>query len=76
MTIEGNRLQTHFLKGVGPFAVALIPKALCERSCVVLQWKNRYLRLWDYYEEKFEEYFEMWRDKLEILEYRGSFVFP
>ncbi|KAL1533786.1 putative F-box protein [Salvia divinorum] len=76
MRIEENMVQWGFLKSVGPFA-SVIPMALCERGCVILQSKNRYLLLYDYccYEE-YIEVFEMKKDEIEILEYRGSFVLP
>lgn len=76
MIVEENRIEWGFLVSFGPFD-CVTPMALCERGCVVLHSKNGYLIVYDYRcDEDYMEYFEIGRNVVEIIEYRGSFVLP
>ncbi|KAL1543036.1 putative F-box protein [Salvia divinorum] len=77
LRIEGNKLHWDGMKSVGPFDGLVMPKALCERGCVVLQSKTTgCFLLYDYCNKRCVKCFEMKKDLPNIFEYRGSFVLP
>ncbi|KAL1543040.1 putative F-box protein [Salvia divinorum] len=76
LRIEENRLQLKSMQSVEPFDGYVIPKALYESGCVVLQYEHVHLILYNYDDEECVGCFEMKRDMVKIFEYRGSFVLP